>query len=119
MHRCFDEMKVELPGYAGAGFGTLDGRAIHVDGMLAPPEVLKDLAAIAESWARTYDALGGAVDFGSNDEVLISATKGYVILRVHHPSRRFLAVALGASGNIGYLRFRMRGWLRALTAEAA
>ena len=119
MHLCFQEMKSELPGYAGALFGTLDGRAIHQDGSLADPDAVADLSALAGTWERAYQNLGGSVDFGSNDELLLSATKAYIIVRVHHPSKRFLAVALGASGNIGYLRFRMRGWLRALVAEAS
>lgn len=119
MERPFESMKVELPGYAGSAYGSLEGRLLHSDGSLAPPEVFAGLAALATAWTRTYEALGGPVDFGSNDEVLVSATKGYVIVRVHPASRRFLAVALGAGGNVGYLRFRMRAWLRALTAEGA
>lgn len=119
MSRPFDEMKQELPGYTGALFGGTDGRVHQASGSLDEPEVKRHLASLAAAWQGAYEAVGGPVDFGSNDEILVSASKGYVILRVHHASSRFLAVALGPSGNIGYLRFRLRAWLRALTTEAA
>jgi hypothetical protein len=35
---------------------------------------------------------------------------------VHHDKGRYVAVTLSASGNIGYLRFRMRDYLRAAAA---
>lgn len=119
MTRIFDEMREELPGYTGALYGSTDGGVHEATGTLDDADVRRHLAALASAWHGTYAALGGPVDFGSNDEVLVSASKGYVLLRVHHASGRFLAVALGPSGNIGYLRFRLRNWLRALTEKVS
>ncbi len=118
MSRPFDEMRDELPGYAGALHGSTDGRVHEAHGSLDDKDVRAHLAALAAAWHRAYEALGGAVDFGSNDEVLVSASKGYVLLRVSHADGRYLAVALGPTGNIGFLRYRIRAWLRGL-AEVA
>lgn len=110
----FAMVKDEIPGYNGAAFGTLDGSGFEADGA-DMPSVGADLASIARSWHQTWRDLGGAVDFGSNDDVLISATKGYLLIKVNHDKQTFLAVALKANGNIGYLRFRMRDYLRRIT----
>ncbi len=104
----------EIPGVTGAAVGSIDAgsfsaRAWGTD--LVP--LRADLVAMVNAWRGAYDALGGPVDFGSNDEILVSASKGYLLVRVHHGSGRFVAVLLSASGNIGYLRFRVREYLRA------
>lgn len=107
----FALIKDEIPGYSGATIGNLDGSGFEADtGDLST--VGPDLAAMARSWHQTWKDLGGAVDFGSNDDLLISASKGYLLIKVAHDRQRFLAVALHANGNIGYLRFRMREYLR-------
>lgn len=110
----FAMIKDEIPGFNGAAVGALDGSSYEsAGGDLGA--VGADLAAIARSWHQTWNDLGAAVDFGSNDDVLISATKGYLLIKVNHDKQTFLAVALLANGNIGYLRFRMRDYLRRIT----
>ncbi|MEQ1506241.1 MAG: hypothetical protein ABMB14_28680 [Myxococcota bacterium] len=111
-----DRIHRELPGYQAAISGPLDEDRFEVHGIpghdLAP--LAPTLRALALQWSVLYDGLGGAYDFGSNDEVLISASRGFVLLRVDHPRRRYLAVQISSSGNVGYLRFRMRQWLKEL-----
>lgn len=109
-HPLFALIRDEIPGYAGAAFGPLDG-TLEIDGAELG-EVAEDLLLIARSWHKTWRDLGGAVDFGSNDDVLVSASKGYLLFKVSHEKQRFLVVRLRADGNIGYLRFRMREYLR-------
>lgn len=110
----FAMIKDEIPGYNGAAFGALDGSGYEADGA-DMNAVSGDLCSIARSWHQTWKDLGGAVDFGSNDDVLVSATKGYLLVKVNHDKQTFLVVALKANGNIGYLRFRMRDYLRRIT----
>ena len=75
------------------------------------------LLALGGAW-RAQHTLPLIAVTGSNGKTTVTQMIA-AILRVHHPSKRFLAIALGGSGNIGYLRFRMRNWLKALVAEAA
>ncbi len=111
----FALVKDEVPGYNGAAIGNLDGTGFEAD-QCDLASVGADLAAMARSWHQTWKDLGGAVDFGSNDDLLISASKGYLLIKVSHDRQRFIAVALHANGNIGYLRFRMREYLRRANA---
>jgi hypothetical protein len=110
----FSLLRLEIPGYAGTVFGNIDGTSLYTDGY--PGEegaaVGRALAGLARGHHALYQELGGAMDFGSNDEVLVTASRGFLLLRLHHERKRFIGVQLHASGNIGYLRFRMREYLR-------
>ena len=109
----FDLIRDEIPGAAAAVVGSVSG-ALHTRTYkgVDPASVEAPLREIVGAWHHLYAGLGGPVDFGSNDEVLISASRGYLLLKVHHDSGRFIGVFLSADGNIGYLRFRMREYLR-------
>lgn len=115
----FDQIRAEIPGYLGAAYGTIDGSNFqsHTTGELDLAHIRGPLAGLMTAWHQSYEGLGGAVDFGSNDEVLMSASRGFILVRMNHSKKRFVAVALKASGNLGYLRFRLRGWLK-IIAEA-
>ena len=113
------QVHTEIPGVTAVAFGGVRGGSFHTQswGASAAPEGLRtDLEAIVRAWNTAYADLGGPIDFGSNDEILISASKGYLLIKVHHDSGRYVAVILSASGNIGYLRFKMRDYLRAAAA---
>lgn len=114
MEALFGQIRDEIPGATAAVVGSVEGGALSSQswGGLDPKSVEASLREIVKSWHRMYAGLGGAVDFGSNDEILISATKGYLLVKLHHDSGRFIGVFLSADGNIGYLRFRMRDYLR-------
>lgn len=110
-HPLFTLIRDEIPGYAGAAFGTFEAGGLETDGKELE-DVSADLQGIARSWHQTWKDLGGAVDFGSNDELLVSASKAYLLFKLNHEKGRFVVVRLRADGNIGYLRFRMRDYLR-------
>ncbi len=113
----FASLEKEMPGFLSAAVGSLDQPGqltVHTVGGLSLEEGAKELTAMVDGYVRTYAALGGRIDLGSNDELLMSASKGYLLAKVDHRSRRFVAVLLSSSGNIGFLRFRLRGILRDL-----
>lgn len=118
MERLLQQVREEIPGVTGVAVGTFDGAtwASRSWGSLDVASARAPLAALVRSWHETYEAVGGAVDFGSHDEILVSASKGYLLVRASHDRARFVAVFLEASGNIGYLRFRMREYLRVAAA---
>lgn len=113
-----ETVHAEIPGATSVAVGAVDGGLFvsRVWGGTDPAALRVDLEAIVRGWRSAWGHLGGAIDFGSNDEILISASKGYLLLRVHHDKGRYVAVTLSASGNIGYLRFRMRDYLRSAAA---
>lgn len=111
----FEQIREEIPGAIAAAVGSVEaGKPFTAKawGSVDPATVERPLRELLASWHAMYSGLGGAVDFGSNDEVLISASRGYVLARIHHDSGRFVAVFLSADGNVGYLRFRLRDYLR-------
>lgn len=111
----FKRMEEEMPGYVAAAVGTLEpggSFASHVAGDLDLAEVRDPLVRMLTSYSELYRGLGGALDFGSGDELLISASRAYLLVKVAHDRKRFVAVLLSSNGNIGYLRFRMREYLR-------
>lgn len=113
----FAQIREEIPGFAAAAVGSFDGAFATAGESGHDLNPVRDaLVALAKAWDLAYDELGGPVDFGSNDEVLVSASKGFLLIRVAHGSGKFVAVQLEASGNIGYLRFRMREYLRRAVA---
>ena len=114
-HPIFDQIQGEIPGYAAAAIGTLSGARYFSHAMpgFDLESVRPALLAQLQACHNLYEGLGGPVDFGSNDEVLMAATKGYLLCRMNHEKKTFVAVLLKASGNIGYLRFKMRDYLRA------
>lgn len=115
----FERIREEIPGAQAAAIGSVrEGTFVTrrwEDHDLGPLE--RPLRELVRAWTEMYEGLGGPVDFGSNDEVLVSASRGYLLVRVHHASGRFVAVLLSADGNIGYLRFKIRDYLRAALAE--
>lgn len=119
MDKLFETISEEMPGYLAAAAGSLGpGGAwrAHHEGNHDLSEARAPLFAMVSAYAETYTALGGGVDVGANDEVLISASRVYLLIKVDHRARRFLAVLLSSSGNIGYLRFKMRTWIRDVVA---
>lgn len=110
----FEQIAQEIPGYHGSVAGSFDGAmyVTHGAGAAELSASRDSLLGLVRAWGSAYPGLGGVVDFGSNDEILISASKGFLLLRLHHDKQRFVAVHLAASGNVGYLRFRMREYLR-------
>ncbi len=113
----FARLEQEMPGFLSAAVGHLDRPGeltVHTAGGLSLGEAEAELGAMVAGFAATYEALGGRIDLGSNDELLVSASKGYLLAKVDHRSRRYVAVLLSSSGNIGFLRFQLRGFLRAL-----
>lgn len=112
----FHQIREEIPGYLAAAAGSFDGASFSSDGsseLLASKDALVGLVRM---YHALYQGLGANIDFGSNDEVLISASRGFLLIRANHDRTRFVAVQLAASGNIGYLRFRMREYLRKVVA---
>lgn len=112
----FTQIEQEMPGYLSAAVGSLDaGGAFssHSAGDLDLGEQPDALRAMLRDYSTLYEGLGGRIDLGSNDEVLISATRSYILAKLDHRANRFVAVLLSSNGNIGYLRFRMRQYLSA------
>ncbi len=116
MEQLFRTIEEEIPGYLAAAAGSLDGAGFstHSAGDLDLAEGREPFLQMIRSYDALYRAMGGAIDLGSNDEVLITASRVYLLIKVDHGAQRFVAVLLGSSGNIGYLRFRMRDYLRGL-----
>ena len=118
----FAQIAEEIPGYAGAVVGSLDGRGYTAH---TPPQgfdlapLAGELPGLMARYHGVYEGLGGKIDFGGNDELLISASRGYLMVRVDHASRQFVGVLLKSSGNLGYLRFRMRNYLKQIGRGAA
>lgn len=114
----FEQIAQEMPGYTGAAAGSFDGAMFvtHGSGAAELTHARDGLLGVVRSWEAAYQSLGSVVDFGSNDEVLVSASKGFLLFRLNHDKQRFVVVHLAASGNIGYLRFRMREYLRRVSA---
>ena len=114
MDQLFEEMKDALPAFKGAAIGSLDDPdgVIWHDAGAALHEGADAVLALLGDWRTAYDNLGGRVDVGSDDEILVSASRLYLLARLDHDSGSFVLVALGSSGNIGYLRVLVRGWLR-------
>lgn len=115
MDRLFSAMRDALPAFKGAAIGSLDQPedVVWHDAGAALHEGKAEVLALLDRWRAGYEALGGRVDVGSDDEILISASRLYLLARIDHDSGVFVLVALGSQGNIGYLRFLIRGWLRA------
>jgi len=103
----------EIPGHEAALAATFDGAVV---GAVSEGEI--DLGAQAERYAalvrahhEAYEALGGIITMGGHDEILITTTKHYILIRPNHGKKIFLAVAIASSGNVGYLRLKMKRYL--------
>ncbi len=119
MEELFASIEEEIPGYVASAGGAVDlqgGFWSHSRGAIDLAEQRDALIRMAQDYATLYEGLGGAIDLGSNDEMLVTASRIYILIKVDHAHQRFLAVALDSSGNIGYLRFRMRDYLRRMSA---
>jgi hypothetical protein len=113
----FSRIAEEMPGYLAAAAGSFQAGAsfeAHSTGSIDLTEKRDALLQMIRSYNDTYLGLGGSIDLGSNDEILITASRVYLLVKVDHDQQRFIAVMLAASGNIGYLRFRIRDYLRQL-----
>lgn len=106
-----------MPGFRAAAAGRLDrSDFVHAatDGASLAP-LRGALESLAASQRAVYDELGGMLEFGAADELLMSANRGYLLLKIHHPTGLWIAVWLGGGGNIGYLRL----WLRRALSDLA
>lgn len=115
MDELFSRILEEIPGYLAAAAGSVGGQGgfySHAKGSIDLAEQRDALVQMVRGYMDAYQGLGGAIDLGSNDELLITASRAYLLIKVDHGQHRFLAVLLNSSGNIGYLRFRMRDYLR-------
>ena len=111
LSQLFQIIQEEIPGYIDAAVGRLDGTAFSSgNGELL--ESREQLLLLARDFVATYNALGGPIDFGSNEELLITASRGYLVLRIDRSKGIFVVVQLSSNGNVGYLRFRVRKYLR-------
>jgi predicted regulator of Ras-like GTPase activity (Roadblock/LC7/MglB family) len=110
----FAQIQEEIPGYAGTVVGNLDGSgyASHSVGDQDLAALKQAIPQMLRTYHEVYEGLGGPIDFGSNDELLMSATRGYLLVKVNHEKKRFVGVLLKSSGNLGYLRFRMRNYIK-------
>lgn len=115
----FERIEDEIPGYLSAAVGSIRGggtMAFHAAKGLSLSEGEEPLGRVARAFADLYEALGGRVDMGSNDDLLVTASRGYILVKLDHGSGRFIAVLLSSSGNIGFLRFQIRAYLRDLVS---
>ena len=114
----FERMREEIPGFLAAAVGDTGGGMWRSAGAAGHDlEASREgIRAMALAWQKVYAELGGRVDFGAHDELLATATRGYLLVQLDHGSGRFVAVHLDSDGNIGYLRFRLRAWLKELSA---
>ncbi len=109
----FVRLPEEIPGYEAAVVARLDGTLLgsHSAGTLDLASRTADFVAMARSYHEAWEALGGVISMGGNDEILVTTTKHYILLRPHHGKGVFLAVAIASSGNLGYLRLKMKRYL--------
>ena len=103
----------EIPGYEAALAATFDGTLLGADGSgtLDLGGQIERFSAIARAHHEAYEALGGIITMGGNDEILVTTTKHYILIRPHHGRKLFLAVAIASSGNVGYLRLKMKRYM--------
>lgn len=115
-----EDLRSGLPAFVGAALGRLDDPdgIRWIDGDAALQDAAQPLITMLEAWQQAYSALGGRVDVGSEDEVLISASRLYLLARVDHRTRHFVLVGLGSEGNVAYLRYRLRGLLKRFVQES-
>ena len=109
----FSRLPEEVPGYEAAVAARFDGTVLggHGGETLDLPAQAGRLAAMAQAYHQAYEALGGIISMGGNDEILVTTTKHYILLRPDHGRGLFLAIAIASSGNIGYLRLKMKRYL--------
>jgi predicted regulator of Ras-like GTPase activity (Roadblock/LC7/MglB family) len=109
----FARFSEEIPGYEAAVAAQLDGTvlAAHAGGSLDLPAQAGRLAAMASAYHEAYEGLGGIIEMGGNDEILVTTTKHYILIRPDHGRGVFLAIAIASSGNIGFLRLKMKRYL--------
>jgi len=109
----FARMPEEIPGYEAALAGRFDGTILgsHTAASLDLASRSGDFVAMARGYHEAWEAFGGVITMGGNDEILVTTTKHYILLRPHHGKGIFLAVAIASSGNIGYLRLKMKRYL--------
>jgi predicted regulator of Ras-like GTPase activity (Roadblock/LC7/MglB family) len=111
----FSRIVEEMPGYLAAAVGSFDSERdfySHTTGDIDLSYMRNTIPKMVQNYADIYNGLGGAIDLGSNDEILITASRVYLLIKLNHERHQFVAVLLSSSGNIGYLRFRIRDYLR-------
>ncbi|MCP4409952.1 MAG: hypothetical protein GY807_19840 [Gammaproteobacteria bacterium] len=115
MDELFSLMVEEMPGYLAASVGSYgegSGFFSHSTGTPDLGNKRDALVKMIRDYVEIYEGLGGVIDFGSNDEILITASRVYLLIKIDHNQQRFVAVLLSSNGNIGYLRFRIREYLK-------
>ncbi len=103
----------EIPGFEALLAGGFDGSVLgsHAAGPVDLGARAAEFAAMARAYHEAYEAMGGILTMGGNDEILVTTTKHYILVRPHHGKGFFLAVAIASSGNVGYLRLKMKRYL--------
>ena len=120
MDELFSRIVEEIPGYLAAAAGSIEAGGqfySHAVGAINLAEKREALAKMMQYYLDAYEGHGGAIDLGSNDEILITASRVYLLIKIDHGKQRFVAVLLSSSGNIGYLRFRIRDYLRQVSTS--
>jgi len=108
-----DRVAEEIPGFEALLAGGFDGSVLgsHSTGGLDLAAQAAEIATMARAYHQAYEGLGGIITMGGNDEVLVKTTRHYILIRPHHGSGRYLAIAIASSGNVGYLRLKMKRYL--------
>ncbi len=109
----FARIQEEIPGYEAAAAGVIEGDLLgaHSAGEVDLAPQMPEMGAMVSAYHRAHQGLGGILSLGGNDEILITTTKHYILTRLHHEKGRYLMVAIASSGNIGYLRIKMKKYL--------
>ncbi len=112
----FEQFAAEIPGYEAAVAVRFDGTILgaHTAGSLDLEPQAGRLAAMAREYHESYEALGGIIVMGGNDEILVTTSKHSLLLRPDHGRGIALAIAIASSGNIGYLRLKTKRYLAEL-----
>jgi predicted regulator of Ras-like GTPase activity (Roadblock/LC7/MglB family) len=112
----FARIEEEVPGYEAAIAGVIGGEPLATGSAgeldLAPQALA--LGEMVAAYHKAHHGLGGILTLGGNDEILVTTSKHYLLTRLHHDKGRYLTVAIAASGNIGYLRIKMKRYLEAI-----
>jgi predicted regulator of Ras-like GTPase activity (Roadblock/LC7/MglB family) len=118
INELLQQIEEEIPGYEAAIAGELGGPVLgsHQSGQLDLAAQAASLDSMVSAYHDAYDGLGGILSLGGNDEILVTTSKHYLLTRLDHERKRFLTVAIAASGNIGYLRIKMKRYLVSVLA---
>ncbi len=108
-----DRVAEEIPGFEALVAGGFDGSVLgsHSTGALDLGGRATEMAAMARAYHEAYEGMGGIITMGGNDEILVTTTRHYILIRPDHQKGLYLAIAIASSGNVGYLRLKMKRYL--------